>query len=99
MDYGKLTVINASKEDPKRRAFSFGHNAFIEGGELHVVDDQASATGYEINAHGPQSGDIGEIHARVSVGDGAVELRSGSENLSYVMKGAAEPSGSPSEPP
>ncbi len=99
--YGKLTVINASGEDTKGRAFSFGHNAAIEGDEMHVVDEQSPMKGYIVNAHGAQTGGLGTIHARVSAGDVAVELQPGSENLAHLIEGAeppAEASSNPSAP-
>jgi hypothetical protein len=54
--YGKLRSINVSQKDALRRAFWFKNNTHLQGKELHVVDNQATPTGYIVGTYGPQSG-------------------------------------------
>jgi hypothetical protein len=89
VNYGKLTSINASKAESFQRAFSFERNVRVEGTELHVVDDQATPTGYKINASDPfgaQSGTMGSIYERVSNGELVIQ---NSSSLNYVLADAA----------
>lgn len=87
-NYGKLTSINASKTDTLRRAFDFEHNARVEGGELHVVDNQASPTGYKISTYGTQSGTLGTVYDQVSNGNLVIDNFSG---LDYTLGDATAP--------
>jgi hypothetical protein len=66
--YGKLRSINVSMKDALRRAFWFENNARVEGKELHVVDNQATPTGYIVGAFGAQSGTLGVVYDQVTNG-------------------------------
>jgi len=55
----------------------------VEGEELHVVDDQPVPTGYEVVAHGAQSGNLGAIYDGVADGSVEIDNRSG---LAYSPK-------------
>ncbi len=92
MAYSALKSVNASQEDTLRRAFDFGYNASVEGGELHVVDNQATPTGYKIITYGSQSGTLGTIYDEVTNGDLVIENHSG---LDYTLGDTTVPTVSP----
>jgi hypothetical protein len=77
LEYRKLTSINASTVNGLHRAFSIEHNARVEGGELHVIDDQDLATGYKVLTDGRQAGSLGVIHTDIANGNLEVENHSG----------------------
>jgi hypothetical protein len=66
--YGKLRSINVSKRDTQRRAFWFKNNAWLQGKELYVVDNQATPTGYIVGTIGSQSGTLGVVYDQVTNG-------------------------------
>ena len=83
VSYGTLTAVSVSKTDGLRRAFSFENNTRLEGGELHIVDDQSPPTGYKVIALGNRSGRLGKIHDRVANGSVAIDNDTG---LTYESK-------------
>jgi hypothetical protein len=84
--YGKLRSINVSKEDALRRAFWFENNARLEGKELHVVDNQATPTGYIVGTYGAQSGTLGVVYDQIINGEVQVDNAS---NLAVRVQAAA----------
>lgn len=77
LTYDKLTSVNASRSDARGLAFNFEGNALVEGGELVVVDNQPTPTGYGVSTRGQQSGRMGDISDRIANGDLVVENHSG----------------------
>lgn len=77
VSYGTLQAINTSKTNALRRAFSFENNAWVEGTELYVIDDQSTPTGYKVTTFGNLSGRLGRIHDHVANDDVQVENHSG----------------------
>jgi hypothetical protein len=84
--YGKLRSINVSKEDALRRAFWFENNTWLEGKELHVVDNQATPTGYIVGTYGAQSGTLGVVYDQIINGEVQVDNAS---NLAVRVQAAA----------
>jgi hypothetical protein len=76
LEYRKLESINASTANRLHRAFSIEHSARVEGGELHVIDDQDLATGYKVLTDGRQAGSLGVIYADIANGKLEVENHS-----------------------
>jgi hypothetical protein len=84
--YGELRSINVSKEDVLRRAFWFENNARLEGRELHVVDNQATPSGYIVGTYGAQSGTLGVVYDQIFNGQVQVDNAS---HLALRVQGAA----------
>jgi hypothetical protein len=80
--YGKLRSINVSKEDALRRAFWFKNNTWLQGKELHVVDNQTTPTGYIVGTYGAQSGTLGVVYDQVT--NGKVQMHNTS-NLAWGL--------------
>jgi hypothetical protein len=78
--YGKLQSINVSQKDALRLAFWLKNNAWLEGKELHVVDNQTTPTGYIVSTYGAQSGRLGEVYDQVT--NGKVQIHNAS-NLAW----------------
>jgi hypothetical protein len=74
--YGTLRSINVSQKDALRLAFWFKDNAWVEGKELRVVDDQTTPTGYTVRTSGAQSGRLGVVYDQVT--NGKVRIRNAS---------------------
>lgn len=75
--YGRLESINNSKAHATHQAFNFENNTLIDGGELHVIDDQRVATCYALLTHGAQAGDLGTIHTSIANGELVIDNQSG----------------------
>ena len=75
--YGKLRSINVSQKDAQRLAFWFKNNAWLEGEELHVVDNQTTPTGYIIRTYGAQLGTLGVVYDQVT--NGKVQMHNDSD--------------------
>ena len=86
MKYGTLRSINVSQKDALRRAFWFENNAWLEGKELYVVDNQTTPTGYIVRTYGAQSGTLGVVYDQVT--NGKVQMHNAS-NLTVRVHGAA----------
>jgi hypothetical protein len=81
--YGTLRSINVSQKDSLRLAFWFKDNAWVEGKELHVVDDQTTPIGYTVRTSGAQSGRLGVVYDQVT--NGKVRIRNAS-NLAWSLQ-------------
>jgi hypothetical protein len=81
--YGTLRSINVSqKKDSLRLAFWFKNNTWLEGKELHVVDNQTTPTGYIVRTYGAQAGRLGVVYDQVT--NGKVQIHNAS-NLAWGL--------------
>jgi hypothetical protein len=84
LQYGTLTALNTAKTAGLRRAVDFENNTSIQGTEVHVNDDQATATGYIVGAYFSNSGALGTIYRSIANGTLQVENQSG-PGLTYTL--------------
>lgn len=77
VEFDNLTTIDCSKNNTLRRAIWFENNARVDGSNLHVIDLQATPTGYIVGSFGIQSGGIGDVTSLIPNGTPSIENNSG----------------------
>ncbi len=59
VEFVSITVRNAAREGPLRRAVSLDRASFVFGQRIWISDDQSPAMGYVVGAYGAQRGGLG----------------------------------------